>query len=148
MCITNKAELMIFSLFFPLAAVLPTFQATPSVLYAKINGSESMSCECPDHSCQEVFWYRYLERTKTLQYLLYVNSAGREQHAENLNAARFKGSVSSGQKVVYTLRITGLQEDEMGLYSCMFKTKNVMPVGYYIMPGGIAAFWSPTLFFL
>ncbi len=148
MCITNKAELMIFSLFFPLAAVLPTFQATPSVLYAKINGSESMSCECPDHSCQEVFWYRYLERTKTLQYLLYVNSAGREQHAENLDATRFKGSVSSGQKVVYTLRITGLQEDEMGLYSCMFKTKNIMPVGYYIMPGGIAAFWSPNLFFL
>ncbi|XP_073680423.1 uncharacterized protein [Garra rufa] len=117
------------------AAAIPTFQATSSVLFAKINGSESLTCECPDHSCQEVFWYRYLERTKTLQFLLYVNSAGREQHGENLDATRFKGSTSSGQRVVYTLRITGLQKDEIGLYSCMFKTKNDMPVGYYIMPG-------------
>ncbi len=139
----DKAELVIF---FSLAAVLPTFQATPSILYAKINDSGSMSCECPDHSCQEVFWYRYLERRKALQFLLYVNSAGREKHAENLNAARFKGSVSSGQKVVYTLRITGLQEDEMGLYSCMFKTKNFIAVGYYIMPGGIAALSFSLLF--
>ncbi|XP_016126819.1 uncharacterized protein [Sinocyclocheilus grahami] len=119
----------------PKASVLPTFQATPSDLYTKISGSEILSCECPDHSCQEVFWYRYLKRTNTLQFLVYVNSAGREQHGEHLNVTRFKGSVSSGQRVVYTLRITGLQEDETGLYSCMFKTKNIMPVGYNIMPG-------------
>uniref|UniRef100_A0A672S4T4 Cd8 beta n=1 Tax=Sinocyclocheilus grahami TaxID=75366 RepID=A0A672S4T4_SINGR len=117
------------------SSVLPTFQATPSDLYTKISGSEILSCECPDHSCQEVFWYRYLKRTNTLQFLVYVNSAGREQHGEHLNVTRFKGSVSSGQRVVYTLRITGLQEDETGLYSCMFKTKNIMPVGYNIMPG-------------
>ncbi|KAL0163115.1 hypothetical protein M9458_042511, partial [Cirrhinus mrigala] len=116
-------------------AAIPTFQATPSVLYTKINDSQTLNCECPDHSCQEVFWYRYLERTKTLQFLLYVNSAGREQHGEHLDGSRFKGSVSSGQKVTYTLRITGLQEGEIGLYSCMFKTKNSMPVGHYILPG-------------
>uniref|UniRef100_A0A8C2IL01 Uncharacterized LOC109045157 n=1 Tax=Cyprinus carpio TaxID=7962 RepID=A0A8C2IL01_CYPCA len=121
--------------FFPPAASLATIQATSYVLYTKINGSETITCECPDHSCQEVFWYRYLERTKTLQFLLYCNSAGRERHGENLSATRFKGSVSSGQRVVYTLRITGLQENEIGFYSCMFKTKNTMPVGYYIMPG-------------
>uniref|UniRef100_A0A8C2IMD8 Uncharacterized LOC109045157 n=1 Tax=Cyprinus carpio TaxID=7962 RepID=A0A8C2IMD8_CYPCA len=135
MCITNKAELMIFLFVSPLAASLATIQATSYVLYTKINGSETITCECPDHSCQEVFWYRYLERTKTLQFLLYCNSAGRERHGENLSATRFKGSVSSGQRVVYTLRITGLQENEIGFYSCMFKTKNTMPVGYYIMPG-------------
>uniref|UniRef100_A0A8C1HB83 Cd8 beta n=1 Tax=Cyprinus carpio carpio TaxID=630221 RepID=A0A8C1HB83_CYPCA len=118
-----------------LPSVLPTLQAKPSVLYTKINGSEVLTCECKDHSCQEVFWYRYLERTKTLQFLVYVNSAGREKHGDDLNGTRFKGSVSSGQKVVYTLRITGLQEDEIGIYSCMFKAKNLMPVGYYIMPG-------------
>uniref|UniRef100_A0A8C2AUQ3 Cd8 beta n=1 Tax=Cyprinus carpio TaxID=7962 RepID=A0A8C2AUQ3_CYPCA len=121
--------------FFPPAASLATIQATSYVLYTKINGSETITCECPDHSCQEVFWYRYLERTKTLQFLLYCNSAGRERHGENLSATRFKGLVSSGQRVVYTLRITGLQENEIGFYSCMFKTKNTMPVGYYIMPG-------------
>ncbi|RXN08597.1 CD8 beta 1 [Labeo rohita] len=117
------------------AAVIPTFQATPFVLYTKINNSETLTCECPDHACQEVFWYRYLDRTKTLQFLLYINSAGREQHGE-FNDTRFKGSVSSGQKVIYTLRITGLQENDIGLYSCMFKTKNLMPVGHYVMPGG------------
>ncbi|XP_050948416.1 uncharacterized protein cd8b isoform X2 [Labeo rohita] len=116
------------------AAVIPTFQATPFVLYTKINNSETLTCECPDHACQEVFWYRYLDRTKTLQFLLYINSAGREQHGE-FNDTRFKGSVSSGQKVIYTLRITGLQENDIGLYSCMFKTKNLMPVGHYVMPG-------------
>ncbi|XP_043076862.1 uncharacterized protein cd8b [Puntigrus tetrazona] len=117
------------------AASLPTFQATPSVIYAKINGSEAMSCECPNHACQEVFWYRYLERTKTLQFLVFVNSAGREQYGKNLNGTRFKGSLSGGNRLGYTLRVTGLQEDDIGLYSCMFKTKNTMPVGYYIMPG-------------
>ncbi|XP_018918553.1 uncharacterized protein cd8b [Cyprinus carpio] len=127
---------MCFGLFIWMAAAsLATIQATPYVLYTKINGSETITCECPDHSCQEVFWYRYLERTKTLQFLLYCNSAGRERHGENLSATRFKGLVSSGQRVVYTLRITGLQENEIGFYSCMFKTKNTMPVGYYIMPG-------------
>ncbi|XP_018927476.1 uncharacterized protein LOC109054699 [Cyprinus carpio] len=127
---------MCFCLFVWMAAsALPTLQAKPSVLYTKINGSEVLTCECQDHSCQEIFWYRYLERTKTLQFLVYVNSAGREKHGDDLNGTRFKGSVSSGQKVVYTLRITGLQEDEIGLYSCMFKAKNLMPVGYYIMPG-------------
>ncbi|XP_059381513.1 uncharacterized protein cd8b isoform X2 [Carassius carassius] len=64
-----------------------------------------------------------------------LGNAGREKHGENLIATRFKGSVSSGQRVVYSLRITGLQEDEIGFYSCMFKTKSIMPVGYYIMPG-------------
>uniref|UniRef100_A0A8C2AUH2 Cd8 beta n=1 Tax=Cyprinus carpio TaxID=7962 RepID=A0A8C2AUH2_CYPCA len=127
---------MCFCLFIWMAAAsLATIQATSYVLYTKINGSETITCECPDHSCQEVFWYRYLERTKTLQFLLYCNSAGRERHGENLSATRFKGLVSSGQRVVYTLRITGLQENEIGFYSCMFKTKNTMPVGYYIMPG-------------
>uniref|UniRef100_A0A8C2INE4 Uncharacterized LOC109045157 n=1 Tax=Cyprinus carpio TaxID=7962 RepID=A0A8C2INE4_CYPCA len=132
---TLNCQLMIFLFVSPLAASLATIQATSYVLYTKINGSETITCECPDHSCQEVFWYRYLERTKTLQFLLYCNSAGRERHGENLSATRFKGSVSSGQRVVYTLRITGLQENEIGFYSCMFKTKNTMPVGYYIMPG-------------
>ncbi|KAK2872431.1 hypothetical protein QQF64_017956 [Cirrhinus molitorella] len=126
---------MCFCLFVWVAAAMTPTSKTLSVVYPKINGSETLSCECPDHSCQEVFWYRYLERTKTLQFLLYVNSAGREQHGEGLDASRFKGFVSSGAKVGYTLRITGLKEDEIGIYSCMFKTKNTMPVGSYIMPG-------------
>ncbi|XP_051734320.1 uncharacterized protein cd8b isoform X1 [Ctenopharyngodon idella] len=118
------------------AVILPCFQATSNVLYPKINGTESLSCECPDHACQEVFWFRYLESRNTLEFLMYVNSAGREQHAENIEVSRFKGTVSSGHKVVvYTLRLMGLQEEDAGLYSCMFKTKTMIPVGYYIKPG-------------
>lgn len=71
---------------------------------------------------------------------MYVNSAGREQHAENIEVSRFKGTVSSGHKVVvYTLRLMGLQEEDAGLYSCMFKTKTMIPVGYYIKPGGMSS---------
>ncbi|XP_056114195.1 uncharacterized protein cd8b [Rhinichthys klamathensis goyatoka] len=117
------------------AAVLPSFQATSNVFYPKINGAQSLNCECPDHTCQEVFWYRYLESKNSPQFLMYVNSASREEHGENINASKFKGTVSSGQKVVYTLRIMELQEDDVGFYSCMFKTKNVVPAGYYILPG-------------
>ncbi|KAK7143244.1 hypothetical protein R3I93_014413 [Phoxinus phoxinus] len=117
------------------AVVLPSFQATSNVFYSKINDSQNLNCQCPDHTCQEVFWYRHLESRNTLQFLMYVNSAGREQHGENFNASKFKGTVSTGQKVVYTLRIIELQEDDAGFYSCLFKTKNFLPAGYYIMPG-------------
>ncbi|XP_051960671.1 uncharacterized protein cd8b [Xyrauchen texanus] len=116
------------------AVVQPSFGATPTVLYPKINGTESLTCECPDHSCQVAFWYRFLEKNNSLQFLMFINSAGREEHGENFNNTRFKGSVSSGQ-TVYHLRITGLQEDEAGLYSCVFRTKNKMPAGFYIRPG-------------
>lgn len=69
---------------------------------------------------------------------MYVNSAGREQHGENIEVSRFKGSAYSGQKVVvYTLRLLGLQEEDAGFYSCIFKTKDMIPVGYYIKPGGM-----------
>lgn len=117
------------------AVVLPSFQATSNVFYSKINGTQSLNCECPDHTCQEVFWYRYLESRNTLQFLMYVNSASREQHGENIIVSKFKGTVSTGQKVIYTLRIMELQEDDAGFYSCMFKTKSFVPAGYYILPG-------------
>ncbi|XP_057216608.1 uncharacterized protein cd8b isoform X2 [Triplophysa rosa] len=92
------------------AATLTTSGATSTILYPKVNGTESLTCECPDHACQEVFWYRYLEKSNSLQFLLYFNSAGTFEH--------------------------GLQKDEAGLYSCMFKMKiNTIPDGYYIRPG-------------
>ncbi|XP_039544305.1 uncharacterized protein LOC120490873 [Pimephales promelas] len=115
--------------------VLPSFQATSNVFYPKINETQSLNCNCPDHTCQEVFWYRYLESKNSLQFLMYVNSAGREQHGENIEISKFKGTVSTTQKAVFTLRIMELKKDDVGFYSCMFKTKNVVPAGYYIMPG-------------
>ncbi|KAI7795664.1 uncharacterized protein cd8b isoform X1 [Triplophysa rosa] len=118
------------------AATLTTSGATSTILYPKVNGTESLTCECPDHACQEVFWYRYLEKSNSLQFLLYFNSAGTFEHGNMADKHRFKGSASSGQRPIYFLRITGLQKDEAGLYSCMFKMKiNTIPDGYYIRPG-------------
>lgn len=117
------------------ASMLPSFQATSAIRYPKINGSESLNCDCPDHACQEVFWYRYLQTTKTFQFLMYVNSAGRELIGDNLNPSLFKGTVSNGPKVSYNLRIADLQREDAGFYSCMFKAKKIMPSGYYIKPG-------------
>lgn len=110
---------------------------TLTVLYPKIGGTESLNCNCPDHTCQEAFWYRYLEKNNSLQFLLYYNSAGTGKHGEldKDTMQRIKGSMSAGQKASYSLRITGFREDEAGIYSCMFKTKPVIPVGYYIRPG-------------
>ncbi|XP_077050064.1 uncharacterized protein cd8b isoform X1 [Siphateles boraxobius] len=116
------------------AVVLPSFQATSNVFYSKINGTQILNCECPDHTCQEVFWYRYLESRKTLQFLMYFNSASSEKYGENIPSSKFKCSTSTGQKVVYTLRIMEIQEDDAGFYSCLFKTKKVS-AGYYILPG-------------
>ncbi|XP_056587445.1 uncharacterized protein cd8b [Triplophysa dalaica] len=116
------------------AATLTTSRAMSTILYTKVNGSETLTCECPDHTCQEVFWYRYLEKNNSFEFLLYFNSAGSEKYENIANKHRFRGSVSSGH-MIYTLRITGLQMDEAGLYSCMFKIKNTIPDGYYIRPG-------------
>ncbi|KAA0719846.1 hypothetical protein E1301_Tti011727 [Triplophysa tibetana] len=116
------------------AATLTTSRATSTILYTKVNGSETLTCKCPDHKCQEVFWYRYLETNNSFEFLLYFNSAGSEKHENNANKHRLRGFLSSGE-MIYTLRITGLQTDEAGLYSCMFKTKHMIPDGYYIRPG-------------
>ncbi|XP_077050086.1 uncharacterized protein cd8b isoform X2 [Siphateles boraxobius] len=61
-------------------------------------------------------------------------SASSEKYGENIPSSKFKCSTSTGQKVVYTLRIMEIQEDDAGFYSCLFKTKKVS-AGYYILPG-------------
>ncbi|XP_051955758.1 uncharacterized protein LOC127624845 [Xyrauchen texanus] len=127
------SNMWIFLFVWTAVAVLPCFGAMSTVLYPKINGSETLTCQCPDSSCQTVYWYRYLEKNNSLQFLMFSNSAGREEHGEDIISTRFKGSVSPG-KLSYSLRISGLQEDEAGLYSCVFRNKLDKPVGVFIRP--------------
>ncbi|TRY95137.1 hypothetical protein DNTS_003849 [Danionella cerebrum] len=127
---------MCFCSFIWMAATsLHSIQAKTDIRYPKIKGTETITCDCPDHTCQEVFWYRFLQNTQTLQFLLFVNSAGREQLGDKVNQSRFKGTVTQGFKNSYFLRVSDLQEDDAGLYSCLFKNKHEMPEGAYIKPG-------------
>ncbi|KAL6469859.1 hypothetical protein MHYP_G00209780 [Metynnis hypsauchen] len=109
-----------------------------TILYPSLGASETLICECPDHQCQKVYWYRFLQDTEKLQFLVFGNSANNVMHAEGINATRFKVSANEVSKITFSLRITGLQKNETGFYSCMFdspKQKSQMPAGYYIRPG-------------
>ncbi|KAL7844141.1 hypothetical protein SRHO_G00226800 [Serrasalmus rhombeus] len=121
-----------------------------TILYPSLGGSESLTCECPDHQCQKVYWYRFLQETEKLQFLVFGNSANSVTHAEGIDATRFKVSVNEGSKITYSLRITGLQKNETGFYSCMFNSpkheqKSQMPAGYYIRPGEYPPTSSPPV---
>ncbi|XP_072517816.1 uncharacterized protein cd8b [Salminus brasiliensis] len=112
-----------------------------TVLYPSLNGSETLTCDCPDHQCQRVFWYRFRRDTETLQFLLYCTSANSVIYGENINSARFKASLTEGSaKITYALRISSLQKDDAGFYSCLLygprhDPKSLMLPGYYIKPG-------------
>ncbi|XP_036444325.1 uncharacterized protein LOC118820225 [Colossoma macropomum] len=111
-----------------------------TVLYPSLGGSETLTCECPDHQCQKVYWYRFLQDTGEFQFLMFGNSANAVKHAEGITATRFKLSANEGAKITYSLRITGLEKNDAGIYSCMFNSpkhdqKSQMPAGYYIRPG-------------
>ncbi|KAL7854055.1 hypothetical protein AOLI_G00208990 [Acnodon oligacanthus] len=130
---------MILSHIWTFLGLLATASAV-TILYPSLGGSETLTCECPDHQCQKVYWYRFLQDTKELQYLVFANSANSMKHAEGIDATRFKVHANEGSKITYSLRITGLLKNEAGFYSCMFNSpkheqKNQMPAGYYIRPG-------------
>ncbi|XP_066502721.1 uncharacterized protein cd8b [Hoplias malabaricus] len=110
------------------------------VLFPKIGGSETLSCECPDHQCQKVFWYRFLPDTKGLEFLVHSTSANSAQvYGPGINRTRFHPSVNEiSSKITYSLRISSLQSEESGLYTCIFNHQKYIsptPAGYYIRPG-------------
>ncbi|KAI4901499.1 hypothetical protein NFI96_012300 [Prochilodus magdalenae] len=109
-------------------------------LYPSIGGSETLSCPCPDHQCQKVYWYRFLQESAELQFLVFCNSANNAEYGPDVDQTRFKVSANEGTRIVYTLRITGLQKNESGLYSCMFNSpkhdqQSQIPAEYYIRAG-------------
>uniref|UniRef100_A0A3B4D5Y8 Ig-like domain-containing protein n=1 Tax=Pygocentrus nattereri TaxID=42514 RepID=A0A3B4D5Y8_PYGNA len=130
---------MILSHVLTFLGLLPAVSAV-TILYPSLGGSETLTCECSDHQCQKVYWYRFLQETEKLQFLVFGNSANSVKHAEGIDGTRFKMSAIEGSKIMYSLRITGLQKNETGFYSCMFNSpkheqKSQMPAGYYIRPG-------------
>ncbi|KAG9266299.1 hypothetical protein AMEX_G20828 [Astyanax mexicanus] len=112
-----------------------------NILYPSIGGSETLTCACPDHQCQRVFWYRFLQKDETLQFLLECNTVDKVNYGNNIDTQRFKAS-SNGGSGKFTLRITSLQQNDTGLYSCLLHSQNpkqglesLTSPGYYIKPG-------------
>lgn len=73
-----------------------------------------------------------------------VNMVNVPQYAKNIDEKRFKSTLTGSGHVQYTLRITGLQEQDAGFYSCVLSSQNsaedpkdLMPLGYSILPGGL-----------
>ncbi|XP_030623867.1 uncharacterized protein cd8b [Chanos chanos] len=109
-------------------------------LYPKVGGSETLTCECPDRTCQRVFWYRFLKQSGTYQFLMQYNSAGRELHADGVSNKTCRGSVREGVKTQFSLRLLNLQPNDTGVYSCVLQStsasqQDLYPPGYFIRPG-------------
>ncbi|KAG7320813.1 hypothetical protein KOW79_015228 [Hemibagrus wyckioides] len=128
-----------------------TAVSAAKVSYPSINGSESLTCDCPDHRCQKVYWYRLLQGSVTPEFLMSANSVNIPHYAKNIDEKRFKSSVTDSGKVQFTLRITGLREQDAGFYSCVLSSQNsaqdpkdLMPVGYSILPGVKITTQAPT----
>ncbi|XP_046723122.1 LOW QUALITY PROTEIN: uncharacterized protein cd8b [Silurus meridionalis] len=134
-------------------SVLCFLTAVSAVLvrYPSINSSETLTCTCPDHQCQKVLWYRLLHNSGTPEFLVSTNNLNNAHYAEKLNQGRFRTTASDEKKVLYTLRITGIQNEDAGFYSCVLVSQNsaqdpkdLMPEGYYIRPGVVTNTLAPA----
>ncbi|XP_076850995.1 uncharacterized protein cd8b [Brachyhypopomus gauderio] len=120
---------------------LSTAVSAVTVVYPRIGGSETLTCQCPDHQCQRVYWYRILHGNDTPQFLVFCNSANYVNYGAGFNDTRFKAQAQEGSRIIYSLRITGLRKDEAGFYSCVLSSQklsspeDLLPPGYYIRPG-------------
>ncbi|TSK72116.1 hypothetical protein Baya_3100 [Bagarius yarrelli] len=121
------------------------------VSYPRINGSETLTCQCPDHQCLKVHWYRLLNGSDTPEFIVFRNNINLVHFASNINQNRFKTDVIHTGKVFYTLRITSIQKQDAGLYSCLLTSQNsaqnpkdLMPEGYSIWPQEIIITQAPT----
>lgn len=121
-----------------------------TVKYPSINGSETLNCECPDHQCQKVYWYRLLKNRDTPEFLMHTDVFNKANYAKNVEQNRFKTAFIDSTKGIFTLRITGIQEKDAGFYACLLIShnsaqdpKDLMPEGYSIRPGGLYSLVPP-----
>ncbi|MCJ8741173.1 hypothetical protein PDJAM_G00067680 [Pangasius djambal] len=128
-----------------------TAASAVTVHFSSINGSESLSCSCPDHQCQRVYWYRLLPDSNTLEFLVSTNNLNKPHYAGHIDKNRFKTDVVDSTKVSYKLRITDIQKNDAGFYSCLLSSQNsaqdpkdLMPEGYSIRPGERITTLAPT----
>ncbi|XP_053504840.1 uncharacterized protein cd8b [Ictalurus furcatus] len=128
-----------------------TAASAVTVKYPSINGSETLNCECPDHQCQKVYWYRLLKNRDTPEFLMHTNIFNKPNYAKNVEQNRFKTAFIDSTKALFTLRITGIQEKDAGFYACLLIShnsaqdpKDLMPEGYSIRPGESIPTLPPT----
>ncbi|GAA6099834.1 uncharacterized protein cd8b [Tachysurus ichikawai] len=122
-----------------------------TVSYPSINGSETLTCCCPDHQCLKAYWYRLLQGSDTPEFIVFINSVNNLDYAKNIDKKFFKASVVDSGKMCYTLRISGLQKQDAGFYSCVLNSqysaqnpKDLMPDGHVIWPGVIISTPAPA----
>ncbi|XP_060790964.1 uncharacterized protein cd8b [Neoarius graeffei] len=136
----------IWSFFCFLTAVCAVTEYRPS-----INSSVTLSCSCPDHQCQKAYWYRLLQDKDTPEFVVSLNNLNHANYATYINKIRFKTAAFESAKVLYTLRITSVQKEDAGFYSCFLKSmnsaqepKDLLPEGYSVRPGEIITTVAPT----
>ncbi|XP_027008420.2 uncharacterized protein cd8b [Tachysurus fulvidraco] len=128
-----------------------TAASAVTVSYPSINGTEDLTCCCPDHQCMQAYWYRLLQGSDTPEFIVYINNLKIHEFGKSIDKNRFKATAFDSQKICYTLRISGLQKQDAGFYSCVIKTQNsaqnpkdLMPDGYVIWPGVIISTPAPS----
>ncbi|XP_070301938.1 uncharacterized protein [Salvelinus sp. IW2-2015] len=109
------------------------------VRYPGINDTEVLTCECSNHACQKVFWFRTLHNNLDIQFLLSLNNAGRTSHEASVDEHRFQASKrDTGSKMTFTLRLINIRSEDAGLYTCMLqnqKENKLWRPGVLLRPG-------------
>ncbi|XP_014023055.2 uncharacterized protein [Salmo salar] len=116
-----------------------TLSESDFVRYPGINDTEVFTCECSNHACQKVFWFRTLHNNLDIQFLLSLNNAGRTSHEASVDEHRFQASKHDmGSKMTFTLRLINIRSEDAGLNSCMLqnqKENELWRPGVLLRPG-------------
>ncbi|XP_038871359.1 uncharacterized protein LOC120064835 [Salvelinus namaycush] len=116
-----------------------TVSESDFVRYPGINDTEVLTCECSNHACQKVFWFRTLHNNLDIQFLLSLNNAGRTSHEASVDEHRFQASKrDTGSKMTFTLRLINIRSEDAGLYTCMLqnqKENKLWRPGVLLRPG-------------
>ncbi|KAI3370334.1 hypothetical protein L3Q82_025107, partial [Scortum barcoo] len=121
-------------------------QEATTILYPKINSSESIDCICVNISCDSVYWFRSLSQHGTPQFLGKCNNADRATYADGVDKARFKLSRKSNS--AFMLRVINVKEEDEGIYFCVLKERKdteMWKPGILLRPGDVCGsliLWS------
>ncbi|XP_055726005.1 uncharacterized protein LOC129815880 [Salvelinus fontinalis] len=124
---------------YPIPVSHQTRSESDFVRYPGINDTEVLTCECSNHACQKVFWFRTLHNNLDIQFLLSLNNAVRTSHEASVGEHRFQASKrDTGSKMTFTLRLINIRSEDAGLYTCMLqnqKENKLWRPGVRLRPG-------------